>query len=128
MNKLRAVLPHIPEFYFLIMASLTTYTPPFTFNPLFMSFAVIIGLQLIFKPKAMGIIMGAAFLIINFMMGLAIISEASELSTAGMDNTEIIAVGGLIWIANTICAISMVMKYAVGRCNRETITLSTQDA
>lgn len=128
MNKLRAILPHIPEFYFLIMAFLAAYTPPFTFNPFFLSFAVIIGLQLIFKPKTMGIIMGAAFLIINFMMGLAIISEASEMTTAGMDNTEMIAVGGLIWIANTICAISMIMKYAAGRSNRETITLSAQDA
>ena len=78
MKIIKQAFINFPELYLVALAILVGYTPPFTFNPFLIGIAAIVILQIIFRNKISGIILGIAFMLANIYMLLALMSESSK--------------------------------------------------
>ena len=111
MNKLKQILLSFPEYYLVVLALLSGYTPPFYINPIFIGIALILILQIIFKNKIVGIAIAALFMAGNLFMMLALISELQEFSRFTANAAQLLFVGfGLIFFNLFIVGV-MTYKY-----------------
>lgn len=67
MRNLKQLFFKFPEFYFVILALLSGYNPPFYVNPIAIALIVILFLQLIFKDPIKLLLFGLAIIISNFV-------------------------------------------------------------
>jgi len=112
MSKPKQLLLQIPEYYLAVIVLLAGYSPPFSFHPLALGLAILPLLQIVFKNKVSGLIMGSAFLLVNLVMLGALISELSEF-TAFTHRALQLLIGGLtIWLVNSVLSLAMVYKYS----------------
>jgi len=113
MKTLKLILTRFPEYYLLILALLTVYTPPFSFsmNPFVIGFIAVIILQIILRNKISGLIIAIMFTLINVYMLFALISEFSEFSTFNTRGKELIFGGLSIFILNLLMSVGMLYKY-----------------
>jgi len=57
MEKFKNAFLQLPEYYFLTLAILAAYTPPFHFNIVFVFCAIVFLAQIIFKNKITGLLL-----------------------------------------------------------------------
>ncbi|MCZ4409049.1 hypothetical protein O3Q51_09530 [Cryomorphaceae bacterium 1068] len=110
--KVKSTFFKLSEYYFIIMAILAGYTPPLELNPIFMWIALIILVQLIFRNRIMGLVLGSIFFVVNLLFLGALISEFREFAQFTDDAQRLILVGMSIWIGNVIFSIAMIFHYA----------------
>ena len=112
LKYLRPMLSNSPEYYLIIVAILAGYSPPFSVDPVAIAVAALIILQILFKNKISGLLIGILFLLVNlFMMG-ALISEFNEFPTFSTDAKKLLFGGSLLLGINTFISILMIIKYA----------------
>ncbi|MGB6037266.1 MAG: hypothetical protein WBG42_13415 [Cryomorphaceae bacterium] len=111
-NKLKSLFPKLSEYYFIILAILAGYTPPFAFNPIFMGIALVILVQIIFRNRIAGLALGGIFFLVNLLFLGALLSEYREFAQFTDDAQALIFVGMSIWIANLIFSLAMLFHYA----------------
>jgi len=110
-------LTKFPEYYLIVLALLVGYTPPFSFNPVAVVLVIILALQIAYKNKVAGLILSALFVVTNFYMVAALISEFNEFQIINFEAKELMTVGLLIFIVNLFIASLMILKYAQGSRN-----------
>ena len=111
---MKKTLLNSPEYYLVILIILSGYTPPFSFNPIFIGLTAIVMLQIIFKNKISGIIIGSSFLLINLFMLGALISEFREFATFNSQAKQLLFVGLPLWALNMTASIIIIYKYLKG--------------
>lgn len=97
-------LTKFPEYYLIVLALLVGYTPPFSFNPVAVVLVIILALQIAYKNKVAGLILSALFVVTNFYMVAALISEFNEFQIINFEAKEFITLGLLIFIVNLFIA------------------------
>jgi len=102
----------LPEYYFIVLAILAGYSPPFYINPIFIGFIVILILQIIFKNRILGLTLGILFFLINLYFLGALLSEFNEFTEFNSSAQQLLFVGLTIWIVNCMVSITMIYKYA----------------
>lgn len=102
-----------PEYYLLVLTILGGYTPPFSFHPIFIGILGLLVVQLIFKNKIVGTILGSLFLLINLYMLGALISELREFTAFNTAAKNLAFVGFTLWGLNMLAALTMIYKYAI---------------
>lgn len=113
MEKMKLILLKLPEFYLIVLATLSCYTPPFSFNPIVIGLVAIAFLQIVFKNKITGLIIAGILLLINLFMFFALISELKEFTTSNSDTIQLLF-GGLLFLGlNLFMAAIMVYKYSI---------------
>lgn len=113
MEKIKLLLLKLPEFYLLVLAILSCYTPPFSFNPIIMGLVAVMILQLVFENKIAGRIIAGMLLLINMYMLAALLSEFREFTTINSDAIQLLLGGLLLFGLNFCMAGIMLYKYAV---------------
>jgi hypothetical protein len=128
MKKIKQILMKFPEYYLIVLIILAGYTPPFTFNPMFVGLACIPILQIIFKNKISGLIIAILFLLANLFMLGALISELREF-TEFNNSAKQLLVGGLsLWCFNMFAFSVMLYKYLKSDNEKSSINFRVQKA
>lgn len=107
---MRAIVFKIPEYYLLIFILLAGYSPPFSINPVFAGLAVVVILQIIFKKRLPGLVIGGLFLLANIFFLGALISEFIEFTEFSTSAIQLLLVGVPLWLLNTAVSILMIYK------------------
>jgi len=102
----------LPEYYLIILAVLAGYAPPLYINPIFIGIVVILILQIIFKNRISGILLGLLFFVINLFFLGALLSEFNEFNEFNNSAKQLLLVGLTIWIVNIILSMTMIYKYS----------------
>ncbi len=121
MKKAKQILIKLPEYYFIVIAILAGYTPPFSFNPIFVGLAFILILQIVFKNKISGILLGSAFLLMNLYMLGALFSEFIEFTEFNNKAKQLLFVGLSLWIWNMLLSVTMIYKYSKNDINPQKV-------
>lgn len=112
---MKSILFKIPEYYLILIAILAGYTPPIYVNPVFIGIVAILILQLIFKNRIAGLLLGSLFFLINLFFLGAVLSEFNEFTTVNLSTKQLLFVGIVIWMVNAAVSLIMVYKYAAKR-------------
>ncbi len=110
---MKTILFKLPEYYLIIIAFLTGYTPPFYINPIFAVIIFLLILQIIFKHRISGLIIGALFFFVNLYFLGALLSEFYEFTEFNSSAKKLLFVGLSIWVSNLVFSGGMFYKYAV---------------
>ncbi|GAA0728353.1 hypothetical protein GCM10009430_37430 [Aquimarina litoralis] len=109
---MKTVFLRLPEFYFITLAILVGYSPPFYIHPIFIGVIGVLILQIVYKKRVLGITLGSLFFLINIYFFGALLSEFREFTEFNNQAKQLIFVGLGIWIANFIFSSTMIYKYA----------------
>jgi uncharacterized membrane protein len=109
---MKASLFKVPEYYLLILLLLAGYTPPFSFNPIFGIGAVILLLQIVFRNRIAGLVIGSLFFLGNLYFLGALLSEFAEFSSMTGSAASLLLMGMLIWTANLLASVGMLYNYS----------------
>jgi len=112
-NPMRVFFYKLPEYYLASIILAAAYTPPFSFNPIFLGLAILVILQIIFKKQIPGVIIGVLFFLINLFFLGALISELLEFTEFDRYAAQLILVGVPLWILNAVAAVGMIYKYSL---------------
>ncbi len=115
---MKKVFFKLPEYYLIILAILAGYSPPFYINPIFIAIVAILILQIIFKNRMFGMILGIFFFLVNLYFIGALLSEVSEFPAFNRGAMELLFVGLIIWIVNMVFSLTMIYKY-YGSCQKQ---------
>ncbi|WP_298239532.1 hypothetical protein [uncultured Algibacter sp.] len=115
---MKSILLKSPEYYFIILAILAGYSPPFYINPIFIGIVGILVLQIFFKNRISGLTFGIIFFLINLYFLGAVISEFSEFNEFNSKAKQLIFVGSGIWTLNLFFVLIMIYKYLNGSSKR----------
>ena len=110
--KLQSTLQKLPEYYIVLIALLAGYTPPFSFNPVFVGIAAIVLLQIIFKNRVSGLVLAGLFFLCNLLFLGALISEFIEFTEFTRQAMELILVGIPLWLLNLVLSVVMFFSYS----------------
>jgi len=69
-------------------------------------------LQIVFKNKISGLILGFSLILVNMFMLFALISEFKEFSAFDQSALQLLFGGLFIWALNMLLAVVMIFKYA----------------
>jgi hypothetical protein len=111
MKNLKAQLTRFCEYYFIVMLFLAGYTPPFTIVIPVAILIAIFALQLIFRSRVAGLIIGGLICVINLYMVFAMLSELSHFKSFDPSAQKLVFVGTPIFLLNFIMAGLMICKY-----------------
>jgi len=100
-----------PEYYLIILTILAGYSPPLYVNPIFIGIVVVLILQIIFKNRISGIILGTLFFLVNLYFLGALLSEFNEFTDFNNSAKQLLFVGLTIWIVNLVFSLTMIYKY-----------------
>ena len=109
---MKKVFFKLPEYYLIILAFLAGYVPPFYIHPIFIGIAIILILQIIFKSRISGLILGTLFFLINLYFFGALLSEFNEFNEFNNRAKLLLFAGITIWIVNFTLSLTMIYKYA----------------
>lgn len=112
MKKLKQVLIQLPEYYLIVLALLAGYTPPFTIHSLAIGLAVLLLLQIIFKNRISGLIIGGLFFICNLYMLGALISELHEFQSFNSKAWQLLIGGTMLFAIHLYVSKAMFSKYS----------------
>lgn len=90
---------------------LAGYLPPFYIHPIFIGIAIILILQIIFKSRISGLILGIIFFLINLYFLGALLSEFIEFNEFNNRAKQLLFAGITIWIVNFTLSLTMIYKY-----------------
>lgn len=111
MKKLKQILLSFPEYYLVVLVVLSGYTPPISINPIFIVLALIIVIQIIFKNKGVGLIMGGLVILISLFMIFPLLSKFSEFTTFNASAAQLLFVGLALIIFNMFAGGLMIYKF-----------------
>jgi uncharacterized membrane protein len=109
---MKASLFKVPEYYLLILLLLAGYTSPFSFNPIFGIGAVILLLQIVFRNRIAGLVIGSLFFLGNLYFLGALLSEFAEFSSMTGSAASLLLMGLLIWTTNLLASVGMLYNYS----------------
>ena len=113
MNKrTENIMYQLPEYLLAVLAVFGGYTFPFSFNPFLMVIAFVLILQIIFKARLSGILLGCIIFFLNLYMLGALFSEFNEFPFANNASTHMLLVGLSLWTVVFISSGTMIYKYA----------------
>ena len=121
---MKTIFLKIPEYYFMALAVLAGYSPPFNFNPVFIGIIVIISLQIIFKNKISGLILGVLFFLINLYFLVALFSELNEFTYFNGSAMQLSIAGLTIWLLNGLVSSAMIYKYIMKSIGESLVELT----
>jgi hypothetical protein len=110
MEKSKQILFKAPEYYLLIVMFFFLGSFLMSFNPVAWGIVIVLALQLIYKNKITGFLIGGAFLLVNLYMTLALLSEFSEFPTVNALALQLIVVGSCLIGLNILMAVLMLSK------------------
>lgn len=108
---MKNVLHNTPEIYFIILAIMAGFSPPYSINPLFAMIIGIITLQLFIQNRIFGFILGGFLFLVNLLFAGAVLSEFHDVIRAQQDGSILLFTGLSIWLVNCIMSIFMLLKY-----------------
>ena len=108
---MKKLLLQSPEFYFILMIFLAGYTPPFSIGILHIVLLIILILQIIFKNKITGLLLGGLIFFFNLFFLVALLSEFNDFTEFDADAQKLLFVGLFIWIMNIIASVAMMYRY-----------------
>lgn len=111
--KVKSLLLNLPEYSLLLLVLLAGYSPPFSFNPVFIGIALILVLQLILKNNLFGLILGVLYFLANLFFLGALISELGEFTSFSTDSGQLALVGFPLWVVTITLASTMIYKYSL---------------
>jgi len=100
-----------PEWYFLLLLLAGAYTPPFSFNPLFLIPIGILIVQIIVRSSTGGLILASVIFVLNLGFLAAVLSEFHEFSVAAKEAKVLLLVGLTIGFFNLIMVGLMCYNY-----------------
>ncbi len=118
MKNKKQLFLKFPEYYLIVLTMLGGYTPPFSINPVFVGILAILIIQIIFKNKIIGTVLGVLFLVINLYMLGALISEFNEFTAFNADAKQLLVVGLTLWSLNMLASCTMIYKYSIMNLKR----------
>lgn len=110
---MKSIFFKLPEYVLFILTLLAGFSPPFYINPIFLGIAAFVLLQIIFKNRIFGIVLGALFFFGNLFFLGALISEFSEFAEFGSGAMQLLLVGLPIWVVNMALSLAMLYKYSI---------------
>lgn len=108
----------LPEYYLLILAISAGYSPPFYINPFFIGIAILLILQIIFKNRISGMLLGILFFLVNLYFLGALLSEFREFTEFNNSAMQLLFVGLAIWLVNLVFSVTMIYKYSTNNFKR----------
>ena len=108
---MKQIFLKFPEYYLIIATILAGYSPPFFINPICLGIVVLLILQIIFKNRIVGLIVGSLFLLANLYFIGALISEFNEFTEFTINAKQLIFFGLSIWTLNMVTSVTMIYKY-----------------
>jgi hypothetical protein len=111
MKHVKLIIAGFPEYYLIVLALLSGYSPPFSINPLAIGIAGGLVLQVIFKNRVAGFIIAGLLMLINLYMLLALISEFNEFTTFNTAARQLLFVGLSLFCLNSIVSFLMISRY-----------------
>jgi small-conductance mechanosensitive channel len=108
---MKSALLRLPEYYLLLLAILTGFPLPFQIHPFFIGIIVILIIQIIFKNRITGLVLGILFFLSNLYFLGALLSELNEFTVFNYSAKQLLVVGLSIWLINIVAAIIMIYKY-----------------
>jgi len=112
-NPMRVFFYKLPEYYLASILLAASYTPPFSFHPIFLGLAFLVILQIVFNKRVSGIMIGLLFFLANLFFLGALISEFLEFTEFDQYAIQLILVGVPLWILNALAATTMIYKYSL---------------
>ncbi len=116
---MKSIVLKSPEYVVLIMVLLAGYTPPFYINPICIGIIVMLILQILYKNRILGLLIGTLYFLINLYFLGALLSEFNEFTTFNHNAKQLLIVGVSIWIINMIASSLMIYKYAIQNIKRK---------
>ncbi len=110
---MKSILFKLPEYALIILAFLAGYSPLFYINPIFIGIIAVLILQIIFKNRISGIVLGSLFFLVNLYFLGALLSEFKEFTEFSDSAKKLLLVGLPIWIINMIPSFTMIYKYSI---------------
>ena len=111
MKQIKQLLIGFPEYYLLILTIMAGYKFPFTFEPIVLGFTIIPLFQIITKHKISGLIIAFLFLLLNFYLLGALLSELHEFSAFNSKAKQLLIGGLTFWFLNIFISSLMIYKY-----------------
>ncbi|WP_044403965.1 hypothetical protein [Lacinutrix sp. Hel_I_90] len=115
---MKTIFFKLPEYYLIVLAILAGYSPPFYVNPIFIGIVLLLMLQIIFKNRISGIILGILFFLVNLCFLGALLSELIEFSEFNNSAKQLLFVGLAIGILNLVFSATMLYTYSVNNFKR----------
>ncbi|WP_438962383.1 hypothetical protein [Nonlabens sp.] len=116
---MKTTLLKLPEYYFILLAILAGYTPPFDFNLLFLMVALVFVAQIIFKNRVSGLLLAIVTGLINLLFLGALLSEFQEFESFTGDAQQLLFVGLSIFTLNSVATGIMFYKYMKNTARKE---------
>lgn len=113
MKKLKPTLIKLPEYYMLAGALLYGYSPAFNINPIAVVLIAILSLQIIYKNKISGFIMGSLLFILNIGMLAAGLSEFREFPTMNANALQLLSFLLVLFVLNLTISGLMLYKHGL---------------
>lgn len=111
MKKFSRILAWLPEYYLIVVALLSGYTPPFSISAISVGLTVILILQVVFKNTISGILIAILFTLVNIYMLFALVSEFNEFATFSTDAKRLLLGGLSLFILNLTMSGMMIFRY-----------------
>jgi putative effector of murein hydrolase LrgA (UPF0299 family) len=108
---MKNLLLKLPEFYFLVLIFLAGYTSAFSIAPFYIVLMIVLILQIIFKNKVSGLLIGGLIFFCNLFFLVALLSEFKEFTEFDIEAQKLLFVGFSVWIVNIIASGTMMYRY-----------------
>lgn len=112
MKDMKRIFLNLPEYYFAGLMLITGAFPSVFVNLFFVGVFIIIILQIIFRNRISGIILGTLIFLANLYFLGALLSEFHEFTEFNKRAQKLLFVGMSIWIVNLIFSVAMIYRYA----------------
>jgi len=109
MQRVKQILIALPEYYLLFIVLTYWYSTTIK-NPVALILTILVVLQIIYKNKTAGLIIGALFVIVNIYMIFALADEVNEFETFNMAAKSMLYTGLLILGFNILMSVLMIRK------------------
>lgn len=108
---IKKILFKLPEYYFIIMLFLAGFTPPFYVHYLSLIFIAVLVLQIVFKNKTSGLLLGGIAFFGNLFFLAALFSEFNDFTEFNSEAQRFIIIGITIWVLNLIASVTIIYRY-----------------
>ena len=116
---MKNILLKIPEYYFVGLLIITGLFPSIFVNFFFIGLIGILILQIIFKNRITGILLGALIFLINLYFLGALLSEFHEFMEFNKSAKKLLFMGLSIWSVNLVASMTMIYRYATAGYMRD---------
>lgn len=123
---MKSIVLKSPEYLLIVLVFLAGYTPPFHMNPFCIGVIVILMLQLIFKNRIFGLLLGTLYFLVTLYFLGALLSEFNEFTEVNNSAKQLLLVGIPLWVLNVVLSSIMIYRYATDT-SKETPELALKE-